>query len=80
MSTTRTNIEIDDQLVEEAMRRYGLKTKREAVQLALNHLVGHPMTRAEIIASAGSGILGEVPNEGYVWVDGEMVPAELVPE
>lgn len=65
MSTTRTNIEIDDQLVEEAMRRYGLKTKREAVQLALNHLVGHPMTKSEMLATRGAGIFGDVPNEGY---------------
>jgi Arc/MetJ family transcription regulator len=65
MSTTRTNIEIDDQLVEEAMRRYGLKSKREAVQLALNHLVGHPMTKSEILATRGARIFGEVPNEGY---------------
>ena len=74
MSTTRTNIEIDDELVAEAMRRYGLKTKREAVQLALNHLVGHPMTKAEIRATRGAGIFGEVPNEGYVWRDDKMVP------
>ena len=32
---SRTNIELDDTLVEMAMRRYGLKTKREVVQLAL---------------------------------------------
>jgi Arc/MetJ family transcription regulator len=74
MSTTRTNIEIDDQLVEEAMRRYNLKTKREAVQLALNHLVGHPMRRDEIRATRGAGVFGEVPNEGYVWRDGKAVP------
>lgn len=74
MGTTRTNIEIDDKLVEEAMRRYGLRTKREAVHFALNHLVGHPMTRQEILDTAGAGIFGEVPNEGYTWVDGELVP------
>jgi Arc/MetJ family transcription regulator len=28
---SRSNIELDDRLVEMAMRRYGLKTKREAV-------------------------------------------------
>ena len=31
----RTNIEIDDDLIAEAMRRYGLATKREAVDFAL---------------------------------------------
>jgi Arc/MetJ family transcription regulator len=36
----RTNIVIDDALVERAMRLYSLKTKREAVDLALRRLVG----------------------------------------
>ena len=36
----RTNIVIDDALVEKAMRLYNLKTKREAVHLALRRLVG----------------------------------------
>jgi Arc/MetJ family transcription regulator len=37
---SRTNIDIDDELVAEAMRKYGLKTKKEAVELALRRLVG----------------------------------------
>jgi Arc/MetJ family transcription regulator len=37
---SRTNIDIDDELVERAMRIYGLRTKREAVDLALRRLVG----------------------------------------
>ncbi len=36
----RTNIEIDDELLERAMQTYGLRTKRETVQLALERLVG----------------------------------------
>ena len=51
----RTNIEIDDGLVAEAMRRYGLRTKREAVDLALRHLVGEPLTTAEALDLQGSG-------------------------
>lgn len=35
----RTNIEIDDELMHEAKRLTGLKTKREAVDLALRELV-----------------------------------------
>ena len=31
---TRTNIDLDDRLVEMAMQRYGLRTKKEAVDLA----------------------------------------------
>jgi Arc/MetJ family transcription regulator len=35
----RTNIEIDDRLMHEALRLTGLRTKREAVDLALRELV-----------------------------------------
>ena len=35
----RTNIEIDDDLVEKAMRLTGAQTKREVVNLALRRLV-----------------------------------------
>lgn len=35
----RTNIEIDDDLMEEAMRSAGTKTKRETVERALRLLV-----------------------------------------
>jgi Arc/MetJ family transcription regulator len=37
---SRTNIDIDDDLVGKAMELYGLRTKREAVDLALRRLVG----------------------------------------
>ena len=35
----RTNIEINDDLMQEAMRLAGTKTKRETVELALKELV-----------------------------------------
>jgi len=35
----RTNIVLDDELVAEAMKYSGAKTKREVVELALNELV-----------------------------------------
>ena len=35
----RTNIEIDDKLMEDTLRVTGLKTKREAVELALQTLL-----------------------------------------
>ena len=35
----RTNIVIDDELIAEAMRATGLKTKREAVELGLKTLL-----------------------------------------
>lgn len=35
----RTNIEIDDKLMKDALRATGVKTKREAVELGLKTLV-----------------------------------------
>src|SRR3546814_12448975 len=52
---SRTNIDIDDELVERAMRLYRLESKRAAVQLALERLVGEPMTTEEILAMEGTG-------------------------
>lgn len=52
---TRTNIDIDDALVENVMRRYALRTKREAVDFALRRLYREPMTTEEILALAGTG-------------------------
>ena len=50
----RTNIDIDDRLVEIVMVRYHLKTKREAVDYALRYIVGQPMTKEEAMAMFGS--------------------------
>jgi Arc/MetJ family transcription regulator len=57
---TRTNIEIDDQLVGRAMRLYRLRSKKEAVDLALRKLVGEPMGREEILATEGTGWGGDL--------------------
>ncbi|MDO5495294.1 MAG: type II toxin-antitoxin system VapB family antitoxin [bacterium] len=56
----RTNIDIDDELVREAMHRYGLGTKREAVDFALRRLVGPVMTLDEMRAMEGSGWDGDL--------------------
>jgi Arc/MetJ family transcription regulator len=58
---SRTNIDIDDELVHRVMVRYHLTTKREAVDYALRSLVGSPMTRQEAIAMAGAYPDFEVP-------------------
>jgi Arc/MetJ family transcription regulator len=57
---SRTNIEIDDELVERAMRRYRLPSKRAAVDLALRRLVGEPMSRDEALAMEGTGWDGDL--------------------
>ena len=57
---TRTNIDIDDDLVAEAIRRYGLKTKKEAVDLALRRLVGPPVTKEFLLSLRGTGWDGDL--------------------
>lgn len=47
---TRTNIVIDDELMARVMARYGLRTKREAVDYALRRLledIETPIERAQ---------------------------------
>ena len=57
---SRTNIEIDDVLIERAMQIYRLRSKREAVDFALRKLVGEPMTREEMLAMEGAGWDGDL--------------------
>lgn len=52
---SRTNIEINDELVAAAQRMYRLDSKRSAVDLALRRLVGEPLDRDEALALQGSG-------------------------
>lgn len=58
--TTRTNIELDDRLVEQAMRLYGTRTKRETVDLALRRLVGEGLSKQDALALEGSGWDGDL--------------------
>jgi len=63
MTKVRTNIEIEDSYVEAVMDRYGVRTKTEAVDLALRYLAGQPMTREEALAMRGANAIGETPFE-----------------
>jgi Arc/MetJ family transcription regulator len=56
----RTNIEVDDKLVSRVMRRYGLRTKRAAIDLALRRLDLEPMSREEALAMRGTGWEGDL--------------------
>lgn len=58
---TRTNIEIDDRLIDIVMRRYGVRTKTEAVHLALRQSAGQPLTTNEVLSMQGAQLIGEVP-------------------
>lgn len=64
MAKVRTNIEIDDDLVQSIKHRYGLRTKTEVVDTALRALAGAPMTRDEALAMRGSHSIGELPVDG----------------
>ena len=63
MGKARTNIEIDDTYVRIIIDRYGVRTKTEAVDLALRHLAGQPMTREEALAMRGASAIGEPPED-----------------
>lgn len=57
---SRTNIDIDDALVAEVMRRYGVTTKKQAIDLALRRLVGVPLTRDFLLSLEGIGWEGRL--------------------
>jgi len=61
MSRVRTNIEIEDEDVRAIMDRYGVRTKTEAVALALRHLAGQPMAREEALKMRGAHAIDEIP-------------------
>ena len=52
---SRTNIDIDDEVIRRVQAGYGLRTKREAVDFALRRLLVEPFTRQEALAAEGSG-------------------------
>jgi len=57
---TRTNIDLDDQLVGWVMERYSLSTKRDAVHYALRRLRLEPMSLDEALAMGGTGWDGDL--------------------
>jgi len=65
MSRVRTNIEIEDEYLRAVMDRYGVHTKTEAVDLALRHLAGQPMTRDEALAMRGAHAMLEIPEDAH---------------
>jgi Arc/MetJ family transcription regulator len=63
MGRMRTNIEIEETYLRAVMDRFGVHTKTEAVDLALRHLAGQPMTGDEALAMRGARALGVVPDD-----------------
>lgn len=60
MCMTRTNIDIDDELVARVMERFGLRTKREAVDLALRKAAGPAIKPGFLDEFRGSGWDGDL--------------------
>jgi Arc/MetJ family transcription regulator len=67
----RTNIDIDDALLDEAMAATGLATKRATVEEALRQLVSQTRRREAIRASAGIGWDGDLES---MRLDGDTHP------
>jgi Arc/MetJ family transcription regulator len=66
MAMIRTNIEINEELVSVVMRRYHLRTKKDAVDLALRYTAGTPLTREfldEVEGMGWDGDLAEMRND-----------------
>jgi Arc/MetJ family transcription regulator len=61
MVRRRTNIEIEETYLRIVMDRYSLRTMTEAVELALRHLAGQPMSREEALAMRGAHAIDEPP-------------------
>ena len=51
----RTNVVVDDELVERVMTRYSLRTKRDAIDFALRKAVGEVMSKEDALAMRGVG-------------------------
>ena len=57
---SRTNIDIDDELIARVMEQNGLPTKKDAVEFALRRVVVTPMTIEEALAMKGTGWEGDL--------------------
>lgn len=57
---SRTNIDIDDEVLGRVQQTYGLRTKREAVDFALRRLLVEPMGRTEALSMEGTGWAGDL--------------------
>lgn len=61
MTRQRTNIVLEMDYVRRIQERYHLRTKTEAVDLALRQAALVPMSLEEALAMEGSNSIGEVP-------------------
>ncbi len=52
---SRTNIDIDDELIASVMKMYRLETKRSAVDFALRRLAGERASIQDVLEMQGTG-------------------------
>lgn len=57
---TRTNIDLDDEIVGTVMEKYGLPTKKAAVDFALRRAAGPPLTKEFLLDLEGIGWEGDL--------------------
>ncbi|PZQ17198.1 MAG: DUF2191 domain-containing protein [Ancylobacter novellus] len=67
----RTNIDIDEALLKEAMEATGLKTKKAAVEDALNKVVLEARRRRALDELAGIGWDGDLEQMRKEWILGD---------
>jgi Arc/MetJ family transcription regulator len=60
MTSLRTNIVLDEELVTRVMKRYGLRTKRETVDFALRWLDGEGNPWQSMLELEGAGWDGDL--------------------
>jgi Arc/MetJ family transcription regulator len=65
---SRTNVDLDDELVERVMALYSLPTKRAAIDFALRQLDLKPMSREEALAMRGTGWEGDLDEMRRDWM------------
>ena len=63
MARVRTNLVIEDDYVDVIRARYDLRSKTEAVDLALRALAGRPATLEEALVMEGARAIVEVPED-----------------
>ena len=57
----RINIEVDEKLLNVVMRRYGMHTEGETIDLALRCLAGRALTYEEILSMRGANLIDVTP-------------------
>ncbi len=62
---SRTNIDIDDELIATVMRQNRLKTKKEAVDFALRRVVKPPLSKEFLRSLMGIGWDGDLDQIRY---------------